>query len=122
MTNYAEFSLFFACLSLIVFGLYVLVVATHLVRMVLGLAMFEGGINLALILAGFRNEAVAPIVTDVNIQGMMVDPIPQAMVLTAIVIGVAVQALALILIVGIYKNWGTLDRRELSKVLKGLYE
>jgi multisubunit Na+/H+ antiporter MnhC subunit len=39
----------------------------------------------------------------------MTDPIPQALVLTSIVIGFGVTALALTLIVKLYKNTGTLD-------------
>ena len=41
----------------------------------------------------------------------MVDPVPQAMVLTAIVIGVGVQALALTLVIRIRQRYGTLDMR-----------
>ena len=48
----------------------------------------------------------------------MVDPVPQAMVLTAIVIGVSIQALALALIIQVYRHYGTLDIRELRHKLE----
>lgn len=44
----------------------------------------------------------------------MVDPVPQAMVLTAIVIGVGVQALALTMIIRIRNAYGTLNMREVK--------
>jgi hypothetical protein len=69
-----------------------------------------------LVLAGFRFDAIAPIVTGQVTQ--MVDPVPQAMVLTAIVIGVGIQALALSLIMQVYKCYGTLDMRVLSRRLE----
>ena len=68
-----------------------------------------------LILAGFRFDAIAPIVTGQSTQ--MVDPVPQAMVLTAIVIGVGIQALAISLMMQVYRNYGTLDMREISRRL-----
>ena len=44
----------------------------------------------------------------------MVDPIPQVLVLTAIVVGVGVQALAVSVLVKVYRAYGTLDVRELK--------
>jgi hypothetical protein len=45
----------------------------------------------------------------------MVDPVPQALVLTAIVIGVGVQALAVGLLFRVHRAYGTLDLRELCR-------
>ncbi len=47
----------------------------------------------------------------------MVDPIPQALVLTTIVIGVGIQALALALVIKTYKAYGTLDTQILARKL-----
>ena len=69
-----------------------------------------------MVLAGFRFDAIAPILT--GQAAAMVDPVPQAMVLTAIVIGVGIQALALSLIMRVYKAYGTLDMRVISHRLE----
>jgi multicomponent Na+:H+ antiporter subunit C len=45
----------------------------------------------------------------------MVDPVPQALVLTAIVIGVAVLALALSLSIRLYQHYGTLNLRKIRE-------
>jgi hypothetical protein len=45
----------------------------------------------------------------------MVDPLPQVLVLTAIVIGVGVQAMAVSMLVRVYRAYGTLDIRELRR-------
>ena len=82
---------------------------------ILALVIAEAGANMMLILAGFRFDAIAPIVAGQGTQ--MVDPVPQAMVLTAIVIGVGIQALALSLMMQVYRNYGTLDMREISRRL-----
>ena len=53
--------------------------------------------NLMLVLAGYRWDAVAPILHGQPVGQAMVDPVPQAMVLTAIVIAFGVTALFLVL-------------------------
>jgi len=45
----------------------------------------------------------------------MVDPVPQALVLTAIVIGLAVLALALSLAIRLYNHYGTLNLEKIKE-------
>lgn len=99
-----------AAVGLVAIGLVGLLFSRNLFRMVLALALTEAGANLLLVMAGYRWDAVAPIVQE-GIVGPMVDPVPQAMVLTAIVIGVGVQALAMTLVIRVYRRYGTLDIR-----------
>jgi multisubunit Na+/H+ antiporter MnhC subunit len=103
---------FVGAVGLSAIGIGGLVLSNHLFRMVLALAIAEAGANLMLILAGYRWDAVAPILDGTVADRPMVDPVPQAMVLTAIVIGVGVQALALTLVVRVRQRYGTLDMRE----------
>ena len=60
----------------------------------------------------------APIFTFGELKSGMyfVDPIPQALTLTSIVIGACVTAMALALCVRIYKEYGTLDAREIRRL------
>ena len=104
-------------IGLILLGLFALVVYRNLIRMILGLTLLEGGVNLFLIVTGYRPGGVAPILLDGKVAGPMVDPVPQALVLTAIVIGVGVQALALALAIKAYQAYNTLDTRELAERL-----
>ncbi len=108
---------YLASLSLIMLGIFGMVVYHHLIRMIFGLLILEAGVNLFLLTTGFRPEADAPILTGATNASAMVDPIPQALVLTAIVIGVGVLALALALVVRVYQTQGTLDTRELARRL-----
>jgi multicomponent Na+:H+ antiporter subunit C len=109
-------TLYCGAIGLIVIGLAGLVIAQHLFRLLLALALAEAGANLLLVLAGFRYDAIAPILNGVVKQ--MVDPVPQAMVLTSIVIGVGIQALALSMVLQVYRKYGTLNIRELSHQLE----
>lgn len=106
----------YACaIGLIGIGLLGMITSTHLFRMVLALAIAEAGGNLFMVLAGWRPEAVAPILGMHAAGTAMVDPIPQSLVLTSIVIGVGVQALAVATILRIHHRYGTLDMRALRE-------
>jgi multicomponent Na+:H+ antiporter subunit C len=101
-------------IGLVAIGAVGMAVSRHLLRLVLALALAEAGANLLLVLAGYRWDAVAPILTGAAVTRPMVDPVPQALVLTAIVIGVGVQALAVALLIRVKEAYGTLDIRELK--------
>lgn len=104
--------------GLIAIGLYAMVLKRHLIRILLGLTLLEAGVNLSLVAAGFRPDAVAPIFSGTTVAGVtMVDPVPQALILTAIVIGVGVLALALAMTVRVKRAYGTLDTRQLAEHL-----
>lgn len=108
--------LYIGAFGLIVIGLAGMVILKDIFRMVLALAIAEAGANLLLVIAGFRFDAVPPIITELFTNtSQMVDPVPQAMVLTAIVIGVGIQALALAIVVRVYAYYGTLDMRLIHK-------
>lgn len=98
-------------IGLIAIGLAGVVLSRSLFRIILAIAIAEAGANLLLVIAGFKPEAVAPIVTEITQGMLMVDPIPQAMVLTAIVIGVGIQALALSLAIQVKNHYGSLGIR-----------
>jgi multisubunit Na+/H+ antiporter MnhC subunit len=104
--------------GLIAIGAVGLAVSHHLLRLVLALGLAEAGGNLLLVLAGYRWDSVAPILTGHTSIENMVDPIPQALVLTSIVIGVGVQALAIAMLIRIKENYGTLDIRKLKTLLE----
>jgi len=103
-----------ASVGLIVIGLYVMLVKKNLIKVLIGLSLFETGINLLLIVIGYIRHGTAPIFSQADLSAEnMVDPTPQALVLTAIVIGVAVLALALSLAVRLYEHYGTLNLRKI---------
>lgn len=109
---------YIGAIGLIILGIFAIVTFRHLIRIIFGLMLLESGVNLFLITIAYRGEAVAPILVNGELPtAAMVDPIPQALVLTAIVIGVGVQALALALVIKTYKAYGTLDTQILAQQL-----
>lgn len=115
---------YLGAIGLIILGVSAMVFYTNLIRIILGLLLLEGGINLFFITVGYRPNSAAPIFVDSSISQLntisMVDPVPQALVLTAIVIGVGVQALALALVIKVYKAFGTLEMPQLTAKIAAL--
>ena len=98
---------------LIVVGFWGLLTRKNLIKMVLSIAIAETGLQLVMISIGYIKHGTAPIisgpVTGADAASMVVDPFPQALVLTAIVIGVAVNALLLSYVVSLYRKKKSLD-------------
>ena len=107
---------------LLMIGLYCVVTKRNLVKILIGLAIMEYAINLFLLLLGYRKDGIAPILTpDINTAEFLrkaVDPLPQALVVTSIVIGFGVLALGISIAIRIYERFGTFDINEIKK-LKG---
>jgi multicomponent Na+:H+ antiporter subunit C len=104
---------FIAVAALILIGLYAVIFKRNLIKMVIGITLIESGVNLFIITLGYREGSIAPIYTS-SPGGIMALPVPQALTLTSIVIGVAVLALMLSLVIHIYRHYGTLDVRKIG--------
>lgn len=91
-------------------GFWGIMTRRNLIRVILSLAIAETGLQLVMIAAGFVKEGTAPILDEAaRLAPAVVDPVPQALVLTAIVIGVAVNAFLLSLAVRLHQAKGSLD-------------
>ncbi|MEA3559330.1 MAG: cation:proton antiporter subunit C [Candidatus Thermoplasmatota archaeon] len=100
-------------------GIWAVLSRRNVIKVIMGITIIETAVNLLIVAIGYVSGRNAPIVkgdTDINIDpvGDVVDPIPQALVLTAIVIGLATTALALVVAVGHYRRSGTLDLKSWS--------
>lgn len=108
---------FLAVAALISISLYIIITQRNLIKLVMGIVILESGVNLFLITLGYRSGGASPIFTNAP-QNLMVLPVPQALTLTSIVIGVSVTALMLSMIMLIHRHTGSIDA-EKSRKLKG---
>ena len=101
------------CTTLLLVGVYGVITKKNLVKIVIGLVIIEYSTNLMLILIGYRSGGSAPIFTSVENAAQeastFVDPLPQALIVTSIVIGLSVTVLAIVLCLRLYEKYGTLD-------------
>ncbi len=111
-------SIYILCLVLFSIGLWCLLVKKNIVRKIVGFGIMEYALNLFFILLGYNNNGEAPIL-DKKLQiHYFVDPLPQALILTSIVIGLGITALMVAIAVRIYEKYGTFDINEIKR-LKG---
>ena len=110
---------FHISLLLFMIGLYGVITKDNLIKKIIGLTIINGSIVLFFISIGYRKTGLAPIIDKGMMAGgknpIVVNPIPQALMLTVIVVGFAVTALELALIVKIYAKYKTLDIQKISK-------
>ncbi len=108
------------CLVLIAVGVYGVLAKTNLVKIILSLLVIEHGVRLMLVAVGYRDGGVPPILAAGSEPAVLaataVDPLPQALVLTSIVIGLSVLALLVALCVSLYDRYGTFDVIEMRRL------
>ncbi len=98
-------------------GLYAVLSRRNLIKVVMGLSLMESSTYLLLISLAYRDHATAPVLfqppgqaTPAGLaRGNVADPVLQNFCLTAIVIGVAVTAVFLSVVVRITQHYRTLD-------------
>ncbi len=99
-------------LGLILIGLWGMLTQRNMIRMVIGFSLTDTGIHMVMVSIGYITAGTAPIINDAvpmsEAVNMVVDPVPSALVLTAIVIGLGVTAVMLAFVVRIYKARKTL--------------
>lgn len=100
--------------GLIAAGVYQMLQGS-LVRLIIGLALLGHAANLLVFTAGRVSPSGPPYIRqDGTVPPDATDPVPQALILTAIVIGFGTQAFAIVLIRRTYYTAGTDNLRKLT--------
>ena len=107
---------YFLCFLLFLIGLYCIVTKKNLLKIIIGLVIVEYAVNLFLVLLGYKTGGHDPIINLAAPDWIYVDPLPQALVLTSIVIGLAVLALVVAIAMRIYERYGTFDITQIRKL------
>lgn len=90
-------------------GLYTVIVRSNLIKKIIGLMVMQVAVFFFVVSVGYLWEGSAPIVMPGEAPPAMVNPLPQAMILTAIVIAVSTTALFLSLVLKFHSHYGTVD-------------
>lgn len=99
-------------LGLVLIGLWGMLTQRNMIRMIVGFSLTDTGVHMVMVSIGYVTGGTAPIINDAipmaDAVNRVVDPVPSALVLTAIVIGLGVTAVMLSYAVRIYKARKTL--------------
>jgi multicomponent Na+:H+ antiporter subunit C len=108
----------------ILIGLWGMLTRRNIIQIIIGFFLTDTGIHMLTVAVGYLNGRTAPMldaaVDRANAADAVVDPIPSALVLTAIVIGLGITVLMLSYAIQIYKKNGSLSIDDCSD-LKGCF-
>lgn len=102
--------------TLFLIGLYTIVAKDNLIKKFMGLNIMETSVFLLFISLGYVKGGKPPVAGSVPEGVYFVNPLPQALILTGIVVAVSTTALALTLMIKIFEHCGTLNAEELKKM------
>ncbi|MCL2687095.1 MAG: cation:proton antiporter subunit C [Methanobrevibacter sp.] len=107
----------FTSAAFIIVGLYGAIFLDNIIKKIIGIAFIEEGANLFILTLGYKQGGVIPIfLPGMNAEWFAANsayPLPQALVLTTIVIGASVLAVMLAIAMVLYKKHGTLSASEI---------
>ncbi len=110
----------FTGFALILLGLYGALTNRDLIRMIVAFTIADTGVNVVLVAVGYLPGRTAPIldaaVPVAEAAARVIDPVPQALVLTAIVIGLGVTALMLAYAWRLFRARGSLDISDFTEL------
>jgi multicomponent Na+:H+ antiporter subunit C len=107
---------YLVAILLVGIGLTVLIDDADLLKKVVGLGVFQTGIFLFFVASAVRTGGRSPTLSG---PGPYVNPLPQVLILTAIVVGVSVTGVALALVVRLHDEFGTLDAEAIRDATEG---
>jgi multicomponent Na+:H+ antiporter subunit C len=109
---------YWAAIALLMLGLYVMVAQGNLLKKLVGMNIFQTAIILFFLLLSVKREATLPIVagTVTDVRAFM-NPLPHALMLTAIVVMVATTGVALAILIRLHAACGSLEERVIAERL-----
>jgi multicomponent Na+:H+ antiporter subunit C len=101
---------------LLMIGFYAVVAKLNLIKKLLGLTLFQSAVFLLYITMGKVDGATAPIFEKGVTDQLYSNPLPQVLILTAIVVGISTTALGLGIVVRIKEEYGTIEEHEIHEI------
>ena len=103
---------------LILIGFYGIIADRNVFKMVVGFSIVNTGIHLILVSLSYIHGGTAPIIDGKavaeGLKGPLADPVPQALVLTAVVIGFGITSVMLVFVVRLFEKFKTLNIDEMG--------
>jgi multicomponent Na+:H+ antiporter subunit C len=101
---------------LLMIGFYAVIAKPNLIKKLIGLTLFQAAVFLLYITMGKLEGGTAPIFSKTAEVAVFSSPLPQVLILTAIVVGISTTALGLALVVRIREEYGTIEEDEIAEI------
>ncbi|GEC17273.1 sodium:proton antiporter [Nitrobacter winogradskyi] len=99
--------------GLALIGIWGILAHRHLMRIIIGFVLLDTGFHIVMVATGYVTGGTAPIVdkafSTAEAMHSTIDPVPSALVVTAIVIGMSVTAVMLAFAIRLYESKKTLS-------------
>ncbi len=112
---------FLAFTILFLFGLYIMINHKNLIKKLIGMYLLQTSVILFFVALGVKKGSTVPILSSLSgavEASAYANPLPQVLMLTAIVVGVATLGVSLALVIAIYQQYRTLEEDELFRKMK----
>ena len=100
---------------LLMIGFYAVIAKRNLVKKLIGLSLFQSAVFLLYITMGKVDKGTAPIFSEAG-PAIFSNPLPQVLILTAIVVGISTTALGLGIVVRLKEEYGTIEEHEIQEM------
>lgn len=100
---------------LLMTGIYTVMSRTNLIKKLIGMSIFQSAVFLLYISMDKVDGGTAPILQPGAVDVIYSNPLPQVLILTAIVVGIATLSLGLALVVRIHEAYGTIEEHEIRE-------
>lgn len=101
---------YWVAIGLLMLGLYTMIAHRNLMKKVIGMSIFQTAIILFFLVLSIKRDASLPIVPFGPVDPRaFVNPLPHALMLTAIVVMVATSGVALAILIRLHSLYGTLE-------------
>ncbi len=101
---------------LLMIGFYAVVAKLNLIKKLIGLSLFQAAVFLLYITMGKVDGGTAPIFQSASQTNVFSNPLPQVLILTAIVVGISTTALGLGIVVRIKEEYGSIEEDRIQEI------
>ena len=101
---------------LLMIGFYAVIAKPNLIKKLIGLSIFQSAVFLLFITMGKVRGGTAPIFQAGVEDQVFSNPLPQVLILTAIVVGISTTALGLGIVVRIKEEYGSIEEHEIQEL------
>jgi multicomponent Na+:H+ antiporter subunit C len=101
---------------LLMIGFYAVIAKENLIKKLLGLSIFQSAVFLLYISMDKVDGGTAPIIQKGVTDQIFSNPLPQVLILTAIVVGISTTAVGLAIVVRIKETYGTIEEHEVQDI------
>ncbi len=101
---------------LLMIGFYAVIAKLNLIKKLIGLALFQSAVFLLYITMGKIEGGTAPIFSKAIQEAIYSNPLPQVLILTAIVVGISTTSLGLAIVVRTREEYGSIEENEIAEM------